>query len=186
MIRIRLAAALVASCWGLLSAAALGAEDVFEGLAPELVGSELTSVLEGAELACRQDRADPHIRRCVPLTGALWTLGGAPLNAVEALFDHRHLAQVTVYFPEARFADILPFLSARFGEGKDWSVTIRSGMAGQFSDQIRLWETGRFVVVAQQYDRKIDRSSVIYGTAGAMAPLLQRIKSTPPGGLRDL
>jgi len=27
---------------------------------------------------------------------------------------------------------------------------------------------------------------VIYGTPAAMGPLLQQIKSTPPGGLRDL
>ncbi len=78
MIRIRLAAALVASCWGVLSAAALGAEDVFEGLAPELVGSELTSVLEGAELACHQDRADPHVRRCVPVDGGALDPGRCP------------------------------------------------------------------------------------------------------------
>lgn len=186
MIRIWVAGTLIASCCGLLSAAAPEAQDVFGGLAPEAVGSELSSVLEGAELACRQDRADPHIRRCVPLAGALWTLGGVSLSAVEARFADRRLVQVTAYFPEARFADVLPFLSARFGEGKDWSVTLRSGMAGQFSDQIRLWETERFVLVAQQYDRKIDRSSVIYGTAREMAPLLQRIKSTTPGRLRDL
>jgi hypothetical protein len=162
------------------------AGDVFEGLGPELVGGELTSVLEGAELACQQDRADPDIRRCVPLAGALQTLGDVGVSAVEALFKDGRLAQVTVYFPESRFAQILPALSARLGEGSDWSVTIRSGMAGQFSDQIRIWETDRFVLVAQQYDHRIDRSSVVYGSASAMAPLLLQIKSTPRGGLRDL
>lgn len=171
---------------GLLSAAALGAEDVFEGLAPELVGSELVSVLEGAELACRQDRADPKIRRCAPLRGLLETLGSVAVSMVEARFDDRRLAQVTIYLPESRFAAVLPVLSARFGDGKNWNVVLRAGMAGQFQDQIRIWETDRFVLIAQQFDGKIDRSSVIYGSPGAMAPLLQRIKSTPPGGLRDL
>jgi hypothetical protein len=59
-------------------------------------------------------------------------------------------------------------------------------MAGQFEDQIRIWETDRFVLIAQQFDNKIDRSSVIYGTPRAMAPLLREIKATPRGGLRDL
>ena len=148
--------------------------------------SELASVLEGAELACRQDRADPSIRRCAPLPGVLGTLGGVGLNAVEARFDDRHLAQVTVYLPESRFAAVLPVLSARFGEGKEWNVVLRAGMAGQFEDQIRIWETDRFVLIAQQFDGKIDRSSVIYGSPRAMAPLLRQIKSTPPGGVRDL
>jgi hypothetical protein len=165
---------------------ALGAEDVFDGLAPGLVGNELASVLEGAELACRQDRADPKIRRCAPLPGVLETLGGVAVSAVEARFDNRRLAQVTIYLPESRFAAVLPVLSARLGEGKNWNVTLRAGMAGQFEDQIRIWETDRFVLIAQQFDGKIDRSSVIYGSAEAMGPLLQQIKSTPPGGLRDL
>jgi hypothetical protein len=166
--------------------AAWGAGDVFDGLAPELVGSEFTSVLEGAELACHQDRTDPDTRRCVPLPGALHTLGAVGVSAVEALFKDGRLTQVAVYIPESRFAQILPVLSARLGEGSDWSVTIRSGMAGQFLDQIRIWETDRFVLVAQQYDHKIDRSSVVYGSARAMAPLLEQIRSTPRGALRDL
>jgi hypothetical protein len=186
LIRTWLAAAMVASCCGLLPAAAVGAEDILESLAPALVGGELDRVLEGAELACRPDRADPDTRRCIPLPGALQTLGGVGVNAVETLFIDRHLALVTVYFPESRFADVLPVLTARLGEGRDWSVTLRSGMAGQFPAQIRIWERDRFVLVAQQYDRKIDRSSVIYGTPAAMGPLLERIKSTPPGGLGDL
>jgi len=173
---------LVASCWG--SAAVPASDDVLQRLAPDLLGSELTGVFEDAELTCREDRAD--LRRCVAAGGAHWTLGGVSLNAVEAVFYDHQLARVAVYFAEARFADVLPFLSACFGAGEDWSVTLRAGMAGQFSDQIRLWETDRFVLVAQQYDGKIDRSSVIYGTTRAMAPLVQRIRSSPRGGLRDL
>jgi hypothetical protein len=177
---------LIVPCWGLLSPSALAADDIFDGLAPELVGSELGSVLEGAELACRQDRADPKIRRCTPLPGALKAVGGVGVNAVEARFDDHRLAQVTIYLPEARFDAVLPVLSTRFGEGKAWSVILRAGMAGQFEAKIRIWETDRFVLIAQQFDGKIDRSSVIYGSARAMAPLLRQIKSTPPGGLRDL
>ena len=186
MIRIWQAAAVILPSWGLLSAALIGAEDIFDGLAPELVGTELASVLEGAELACRQDRADLKVRRCTPLPGVLGTLGGIGVNSVEARFADQHLAQVTVYLPESRFAAVLPALSARFGEGDDWNVVLRAGMAGQFEDQIRIWETDRFVLVAQQFDGKIDRSSVIYGSPHAMAPLLRQIKSTPRGGLRDL
>ena len=177
---------MIVSCCGLLSADALAAGDIFDGLAPELVGSELGSVLEGAELACRQDRADPKIRRCTALPGALKAVGGVGVNAVEARFDDQRLAQVTIYLPEPRFAAVLPILSARFGEGKAWSVILRAGMAGQFEAKIRIWETDRFVLIAQQFDGKIDRSSVIYGSARAMAPLLRQILSTPPGGLRDL
>jgi len=186
LIRISPAGALVLCCWGFCFAAALSIEDVFEGLAPERVGSELSAVLQRVELACHWDRTDAQLYRCVPAHGARWTLGQVRLSAVEALFSEQRLAQVTVYFPEQHFSEILSLVSARFGEGQDWSLTLRSGMAGQFSDQIRLWETDRFVLVAQQYDRKIDRSSLIYGTARAMASLLQRIKSTPPGALRDL
>jgi hypothetical protein len=181
-----LAGALIVAWCGLLSAAALATQDVLEGLGPELVDGELTTVLEGAELACRQDRAEPKFRRCAPLPGALGALGGVGVSAVEARFDDRHLAQVTVYLPESRFAAVLPILSARFGEGKEWNVVLRAGMAGQFEDQIHIWETDRYVLIAQQFDSKIDRSSVIYGSPRAMAPLLQQIKSTPRGGLRDL
>jgi hypothetical protein len=177
---------LIVPCWGLLSAGALAADDIFDGLAPELVGNELGSVLEGAELACRQDRADPKIRRCSPLPGALKAFGGVGVNAVEARFDDQRLAQVTIYLAEPRFAAVLPVLSTRFGEGKAWTVSLRAGMAGQFEAKIRIWETDRFVLIAQQFDGKIDRSSVIYGSARAMAPLLRHIKSTPPGGSRDL
>ena len=151
-----------------------------------MVGSELGSVLEGAELACRQDRADPKIRRCAPLQGVLGKLGGVGVNSVEARFDDQRLAQVIIYLSEPRFAAVLPVLSARFNAGKEWNVTLRAGMAGQFEDRIRIWETDRFVLIAQQFDGKIDRSSVIYGSPRAMAPLLRQIKSTPPGGLRDL
>lgn len=186
MIPTWLAAALVAFCCGLLPAAAAGTGDILESLAPALVGTELDSVLEGAELACRPDRADPEARRCVPLPGALQTLAGVGVSAVDALFVERHLALVTVYFPEPSFTAVLPGLSARFAEGKNWDVVLRAGMAGQFPGQIRIWERDRFVLVAQQYDRKIDRSSVIYGTPAAMGLLLRQIKSTPPGGLRDL
>lgn len=174
------------ACCALALGGARAAGDVFEGLAPELVGAEFTSVLEGAELACQQDRADPELRRCTPLPGALETLAGAGVSKVEALFRDGRLALITVYFPEARFAQVLPALSARLGEGSDWSVNVRSGMAGQFSDEIRIWETDRFVLVAQQYDRRIDRSSVIYGSPREMARLLRTIESTPRGGLRDL
>jgi hypothetical protein len=116
----------------------------------------------------------------------LETLGGVGVNAVEARFDDQRLAQVTVYLPESHFAAVLPVLYARFGEGENWDVVLRAGMAGQLEDQIRIWETDRFVLVAQQFDGKIDRSSVIYGSPRAMAPLLRQIKSTSPGGLRDL
>ena len=169
-----------------MGTAVLGVEDVLDGLAPELVGSELASVLEGAELACRQDRADPGIRRCSPLRGVLGTLGGIEVTAVEARFDDRRLAQVTIYLAESRFAALLPVLSARLGEGKSWNVTLRAGMAGQFEDQIRIWESDHYVLIAQQFDGKIDRSSVIYGSPDAMGSLLHQIKSTPPGGVRDL
>jgi hypothetical protein len=151
-----------------------------------LLGSRVSRVLEGSEFSCRQHRTDPDIQRCTSTSSALSTLGGVSLNAVEALVKDGHLLQVTIYFPESRFTQVLAALSARFGEGGDWTVTIRSGMAGQLPDQIRIWETDRFALVAQQYDRKIDRSSVIYGSADAMAPLVRQIRSTPRGALRDL
>ena len=49
-----------------------------------------------------------------------------------------------------------------------------------------MWEKDDLCLIAQQFDRKIDRSSLIYGSAEAMAPLLKQIKSTPPGAIRDL
>jgi hypothetical protein len=96
------------------------------------------------------------------------------------------LAQVTVYLPESRFPELKRVLAVRLGEATDWSVIIRSGMAGMFKDDILLWEKDGLVLIAQQFDQKIDRSSLIYGSAKAMAPLLKQIKSTPPGAVRDL
>jgi len=163
---------------------AWAAKDVLDALGPELLGTSV--VLEGSEFSCGQHRSDPEIQRCTSASRTLWTLAATSASSVEALIKDGHLMQVTVYFSESRFAQVLLTLSTRFGEGVDWTVTIRSGMAGQLPDQIRIWETDRFAVVAQQYDRKIDRSSVIYGSAAAMASLLRMIRSTPRGALRDL
>ena len=179
------AGALIWACSALAPLAA-SASDVFDGLAPSLIGAELTTVLEGAELACRQDSNAPAVRRCKPLPGALDALDGAPVTSVEALFQDKLLAQVTIYFQQSRFADVKRTLIGRLGEATDWSVIIRSGMAGTFKDEVLLWERDDLVMIAQQYDQKIDRSSVIYGSPAAMAPLLRQIKSTPPGATRDL
>jgi hypothetical protein len=170
----------------ILVAYATGDSDVFDGLSPGLVGAELTTVLEGAELACRQDPKEMALRRCKPLPGALDSLGGVPVTAVEALFKDEQLVQVTVYFPESRFADVKHSLSPRFGDGTDWSVSLRAGMAGTVKDEVLLWEKEDLVMIAQQFDGKIDRSSLVYGSAEVMARLLKHIKSTPPGATRDL
>jgi hypothetical protein len=166
--------------------AAVHAGDLFEGLEPELIGGELTVVLEGAELACRQDAANASLRRCQPLPGALDTLGGAKLTGVEALFVENELAQVSAYFNERDFSKVLAHLTQKLGEGQDWTVTLRGGMNMGFKDQIVIWEQNRTVALLQQFDGKIDRASLIYGSPRAMAELLKRIKATPPGGVRDL
>jgi hypothetical protein len=178
------AALFCGSCVLLPSAAA--DSDVFDGLGPGLVGAELTTVLEGAELACRQDPKEVAVRRCKPLPGGLNNLGGVPVTSVEALFKDEQMAQVTIYLPESRFAELMRSLSPRLGAGMDWSVNLRVGMAGTIKDEVVLWEREGLVVIAQQFDGKIDRSSLIYGSAKAMAPLLRQIKSTPPGATRDL
>ncbi|PWT74256.1 MAG: hypothetical protein C5B46_04345 [Proteobacteria bacterium] len=175
--------AMVAALAAPLSAAA---GDLFDGLSPDRVGAELTAVLEEAELACTHDSSDPQLRHCNPLPGALNALGSISLGEVEALFVDQHLARVTAYFAERRFDDVRRTLSERLGDSTDWTIVIRAGMAGQFTDQIRIWENDHFVLIAQQFDRKIDRSSVIYGTPASMAELLRRIKSTPAGSMRDL
>jgi hypothetical protein len=162
------------------------AGEVFDGLGPQLIGTELTTVLEGAELACRQDTADASLRRCQPLPGALDILGDAKVGSVEALFVDDKLAQVTAYFSERDFPKVLAYASKAFGEGQDWTVTLRGGMNMGFKDQIVIWEQERLQALAQQFDRKIDRSSLIYGSPRAMAELMKRIKSTPAGGVRDL
>jgi hypothetical protein len=143
-------------------------------------------VLEGAELACRQDAANASLRRCQPLPGALDTLGGAKLTVVEALFVENELAQVSAYFNERDFSKVLAHLTQKLGEGQDWTVTLRGGMNMGFKDQIVIWEQNRTVALLQQFDGKIDRASLIYGSPRAMAELLKRIKATPPGGVRDL
>jgi hypothetical protein len=165
---------------------ASAAEDVFDALGPESLGTSVDRVLAGSGFSCGQHRSDPEVKRCTSTSSTPWILAGTSASSVEALIKDAHLLQVTVHFSESRFAQVLLALSTRFGEGVDWTVTIRSGMAGQLPDQIRIWETDRFALVAQQYDRKIDRSSVIYGSAAAMAPLLRQIHSTPRGALRDL
>ena len=175
--------ALVALAW---IAPPAHAGEVFEGLGPELIGSELTTVLEGAELACHQEPADAAVRRCRPLPGALDILGGAKVTSVEALFVDRHLAQVTVYFGERDFPKVLAYLTPKLGEGQDWTVTIRGGMNAGFKDQIVIWEQSGVSALLQQFDRKIDRASLIYGSSPAMADVLNHIKATPPGGVRDL
>ena len=175
----------IAVCASLMFCASARAGDVFEGLGPQTIGTELTAVLEEAELACRRDPADADIRRCHPIPGALDTLAGAPA-VVEAQFAADHLALVSITFPEARFADVRRFANEQLGAGKDWSVGIIAGMNGTFKAEITIWESEDRAAVLQQFDRKINRSSLIYGTPSAMAPLLRRIKATPPGGMRDL
>jgi hypothetical protein len=162
------------------------AGEVFDGLGPELIGTELTSVLEGAELACRQDAADASVRRCQPLPSALDTIGGAKATSVEALFLDGELTQVSVYFSERDVAKVIAHVTQRLGEGQDWTVTIRGGMNAGFKDQILIWEQEKVSALLQQFDHKIDRASLIYGSPKAMAELLKRIKATPPGGVRDL
>jgi len=165
---------------------ACAADDVLDALGPELLGSPVGRVLEESKFSCTQDRTEPDTQRCSSKSSALTAFGEVSASALEALIKDRRLLQVAVYFPEAQFTRVLAVLSTRFGEGHDWTVTIRSGMAGQLPDHIRIWESDRFALVAQQYDRKIDRSSVIYGSVDVMAPLLRRIRSTPRGALRDL
>jgi len=162
------------------------AGEVFEGLGPELIGAELTSVLEGAELACRQDTADSSLRRCQPLPGALDTLGGAKITSAEALFVDDRLAMVSIYFSEREFAKVQAYAMQKLGEGQDWTVTLRGGMNAGFKDQIVIWEKDDVHALLQQFDRKIDRASLIYGAPRAMAETLKRIKATPAGGVRDL
>lgn len=185
MIRFILGCALICACCVLPPVAAADS-DVFDGLGPDLVGAELTSVLEDAELACHQDSKEPAVRRCRPLPGALDSVVGVPVTSVEALFEDQLLTQVTIYLPESRFPDLKRVLVVKLGEGADWSVIIRSGMAGTFRDEIVFWEKDGLVVIAQQFDQKIGRSSLIYGSAKVMAPLLKQVKSTPPGAIRDL
>jgi hypothetical protein len=162
------------------------AGDVFEGLGPELIGSELTVVLEGAELACRQDTADASLRRCQPLPGALDTLGGAKVTTAEALFVDDRLAMVSIYFSERDFPKVRAYAMQKLGGGQDWTVTLRGGMNAGFKDQIVIWEKEDLHGLLQQFDRKIDRASLIYGSPRAMAEALKRIKATPAGGVRDL
>ncbi len=163
----------------------LGGE-LFEGLGPELIGAELIKVLEGAELACHQDSADGSVRRCQPLPGALDTIAGAKITSAEALFVDDRLAMVSVYFSDRDFAKVSAYVTQKLGSGQDWSVTLRGGMNMGFKDQIAIWERSDLHAVLQQFDRKIDRASLMYGTPQAMAEVLKRIKATPPGGVRDL
>jgi len=101
---------MLASIGALLSMLAVArpakAADLFDGLAPERAGAELTVVLEDAELACTHDPGEAEVRRCRPLPGALNTLGGAPLHEVEAVFVDELLSQVSVYFAESRFGEV--------------------------------------------------------------------------------
>jgi hypothetical protein len=181
----RLAGALALACCSLCLFEPAIAGEVFDGLGPELIGTELTAVLEGAELACRQDPVEKAIRRCHPLPGALNSLEGAPA-AVEAVFVDERLAQVAVTLPERRFAKVRRAVLTKLGEGQDWTVSIRGGMNAGFKNEIVIWERDKWTAVLQQFDHKIDRSSLTFGSPSAMASLLRQIKSTPPGGSRDL
>ena len=105
MIRFFLGHALICACC-VFAPLAVADSDVFDGLDPSLVGAELTAVLEGAELACRQESKPADVRRCRPLPGALDSVGGVPVSSVEALFADASLVQVTVYLSESRFADL--------------------------------------------------------------------------------
>jgi hypothetical protein len=173
----------LALMWGAGSA---DAGELFEGLGPRLIGRQLTEVLEGAELACKQDGNEASVRRCQPLPGALDTLGGANITSAEAMFVDKELELVTVYFSDRDFAKVSAYVTQQLGGGQDWSVTLRGGMNMGFKDQIFIWERDDLHAVLQQFDRKIDRASLIYGTPQAMAEVIKRIKATPPGGVRDL
>jgi hypothetical protein len=144
-------------------------------------------VLEGAELKCQADKtAAQDVRLCEPIPGALDRLAGVPVTSVSARFESARLQRVTVLFNETSFAKLAPQLKSRFGAAKDWTVSIHAGMNASFKNQILLWEGERWTAVLQQYDGKINRSSLTYGTPSAMAELVQRIKATPPGASRDL
>jgi hypothetical protein len=53
------------------------------------------------------------------------------------------------------------------------------------SREVTVWETDDQLAIARQYDVKIDRSSLIYGTPDALSALLKRTRSKLPGA-RDL
>jgi hypothetical protein len=184
--RARAAMITLACASAAMMASAAPPADVFDGLQPELIGAQLTSVLEGAELACKQDREHTEIRRCRPLPGALDNLGGVAIASVEATFVDDRLSRVTIYFPEPRFPAAEAVLAARMGEAKDRSYIVRAGMAGTFVNRVLVWESDDRIAIAQQYDGKIDRSSLVYGSREAMAESLRNIESGTPGVARDL
>ena len=77
-----------------------------------------------------------------------------------ALFEDERLAQITVYLPEPRFADLKRLLVARLGQGTDWSVVARAGMAGTFDDDILLWSEQQAKVI-----RRLGRARPIFPTS---------------------
>jgi hypothetical protein len=176
--------ALVYALCSLLPAAAL-AGDVFDVLAPERIGAKLDSVLQDGRLDCRQDPNDAGGRLCEALPGNFDTLHDLPLGTVLVTLHDERLEQVTIHFAESHFARVKALLAARLGKGEDASFTVRAGMAGTFTNEVIVWETSGWVAIARQYDGKIDRSSLIYGTPDALSALLKRTRSKPPGA-RDL
>src|SRR4029079_8291425 len=114
------------------------------------------------------------------------TLGGVKVTSAEALFADDRLAMVSIYFSERWVARVRMYAIQKLGECQDWTVTLRGGMNAGFKDQIVIWEKTELHALLQQFDRKIDRASLIYGSPRAMAEALKRIKATPAGGVRDL
>ena len=148
----------LALMWG---AGSVDAGELFEGLGPRLIGSQLTDVLEGAELACKQDGNEASVRRCQPLPGALDTLGGANITSAEAMFVDKELELVTVYFSDRDFAKVSAYLTQQLGGGQDWSVTLRGGMNMGFKDQIFIWERDDLHAVGVEPAERPQRHAVL-------------------------
>lgn len=162
--------------------AVLYAGDVLDALPPERIGAKLAGVLRDVELTCRQDLDDARVQRCAPIPEGAARLGDMPLHSVEAVFRDERLEQVTIYFAESRFAGVKALVSDRLGQGQDASFSVRAGMAGTFTNEVIVWQTATLAAVLRQFDRKIDRSSLIYGSPDAVSPLLEQIRARPRGG----
>jgi hypothetical protein len=161
------------------------AADVLDVLGPNRIGTELGAVLQGITLNCRQDPKQNSIRQCNAVPGSVDTLHSVPVAALIAIFRDEHLEQVTIHFAESRFPEVKALLSAQLGQAEDASFTVRAGMAGTFTNDVMVWESVDWVAIARQYDGKIDRSSLIYGTPDALVSLLTRTRMKLPGA-RDL
>ena len=163
-----------------------GAADGWELFGPDKLGTEREQIAAHIALECAPAQDAPGVTACRPASGAIPRFAGVPLERVDLLFRGDRLLKVAAHLHESHFGALEAFVVARHGAGQDCSIRFRAGMGAELLNRILLWRSTTQAMVIEQFQGKIDRSAVAYGTADAMAGMVRDKTAYPPGARRDL